>query len=176
MPFAKNDDQTRTDYKYAHRVYLAKAIDLIVEHFHYDKERYIADLGSFSTYSILSLMLKNNISVFRNVLNRNGDGEFLDYNLGFFSKPKILKQEQKDYILKLKKPLQQEGYKIGVELFNSDKNINLLDNYGLICGIRYESDDCGIDLVGHGPEGFNVEQFFYVIGIDDNEKNMQIER
>ena len=78
--------------------------------------------------------------------------------------------------MKLKKPLQQEGYKIGVELFNSDKNINLLDNYGLICGIRYESDDCGIDLVGHGPEGFNVEQFFYVIGIDDNEKNMQIER
>ena len=175
MPFSKNDDQKRTDDKYAHQVYLAKAIDLIVEHFHYDKESYIADLGGFRTYSILRFMLNNNICVFRNALNRNGYGEIMDHNLGFFSKPKILKKEQVDYILKLKKPLKQEGYKIGVELLNSDQNINLVDNYGLICGIRQECDH-GIDLVGHGQEGFNIEQFFYVIGIDDNEKNMQIER
>ena len=174
MPFSKNDDKTRNDYKYAHRVYLAKAIDLIVEHFNYDKERYIADLGGFSTYSILHLMLKNNISVFRNVLNRDRDGDFLEHNYGFFSKPPELTIKQKDYIWNLKKPLEEEDCLIGVELLHSDQNIRLVDNCGLICGIRKEFDH-GIDLVLYGQNGFNVEQFFYIMGID-NEKNMQIER
>ena len=155
-------------------MYLAKALDLIVEHFNYNKEDYIANLGDFNSHSFLKIMLKNNISVFGNALNRDRDGDFEEHNYGLFSKPQRLTIKQKDYMWNLKRPLEEEDYLIGVELLHSDQNIRLVDNRGLICGIRKEFDH-EIDLALYGQNGFNVEQFFYIMGID-NEKNKDEER
>ena len=159
MPYSPNDNGERIG-EYEHMAYLVKAIELILQEFGIEKKTFIEEKLNYSDlsdlyYNLIDNILKLNISFFCDLNEIDLDSN--NVRLAWFYKSPNLTEKQENTIVKLKKPLENENYGLGIQALVSDSNLNIKmeDIIIIINGTKIKLKE----ILGRETDYLSINQF-----------------
>ena len=166
MPYSPNDDGVRSG-SYEHMVYLVKAIELILKELDIDRYKFIQESLNYSEfndlfYELITNILKLNISFFYDLNEIDSDNN--NVRLAWFYKSPNLTEKQESTLVKLKKPLENENYGLGIQTLTSDGNLNLKESdiVVIINGTKIKLKE----ILGRETDYLNINDFYKIINVD----------
>ena len=166
MPYSPNDDGKRIG-EYEHMVYLVKAIELILQEFGIDKKTFIEEKLNYSDlsdlfYELINNILKLNISFFCDLNEIDSDSN--NVRLAWFYKSPNITEKQENTLVKLRNPLVNENYGLGIQTLVSDRNLNIKmeDIIIIINGTKIKLKE----ILGRETDYLNIDDFYKIINVD----------